>query len=61
MSISQLQDEPDIGSSTITTDGGYFDLNSFSIGDSVGHVTTTTSTQVIEGTLNIGYTYKIMP
>tara|TARA_B100001287_G_scaffold125709_1_gene105953 strand:+ start:14891 stop:16186 length:1296 start_codon:yes stop_codon:yes gene_type:complete len=54
MSISQLQDEPDIGSSIITTDGGYFDLNSFSIGDSVGHVTTTTSTQVIEGTLNIG-------
>ena len=54
MSISQLQDEPDIGSSTITSDGGYFDFNSFSIGDSVGHVTTTTSTQVIEGTLNIG-------
>ena len=54
MSISQLQDEPDIGSSIITADGGYFDLNSFSIGDSVGHVTTTTSTQVIEGTLNIG-------
>ena len=34
MSISQLQDEPDIGSNTITSDGGYFDFNSFSIGDS---------------------------
>ena len=31
--INQSSNEPDIENSTITTDGGYFDLNSFSIGD----------------------------
>ena len=51
---SQLQDEPDIGSSTITSDGGYFDIQSLSMGDSVGYAIMNTSTQTIATTLRAG-------
>lgn len=51
---SQTQNEPDIGTSTITSDGGYFDIQSVSIGDSVGYAIMNTSTQTIEATLKAG-------
>lgn len=51
---SQAQNEPDIGTSTITSDGGYFDIQSVSMGDSVGFAIMNTSTQTIEATLKVG-------
>lgn len=52
--VSQGQNEPDIGTSTITSDGGYFNIQSLSIGDSVGYAIMNTSTQSIETTLRAG-------
>lgn len=51
---SQMQNEPDIGTSTITSDGGYFDIQSVAMGDSVGYVIMTTTTQTIEASLRVG-------
>ena len=34
--LIQTQNEPDIGTSIITSDGGYFDLASISVGDTIG-------------------------
>jgi len=51
---SQSQNEPDIGTSTITSDGGYFDIQSLSMGDSVGFAIMNTSTQTIDATLKVG-------
>jgi len=51
---SQAQNEPDIGTSTITSDGGYFDIQSISMGDSVGFSVMNTSTQTISATLKAG-------
>jgi len=51
---SQSLNEPDIGTSTITTDGGYFNIQSLSMGDSVGYAIMNTSTQIISATLKAG-------
>ena len=51
---SQSLNEPDIGISTITTDGGYFNIQSLSMGDSVGYAIINTSTQIISATLKAG-------
>jgi len=52
--ISQAQDEPDIGTSTINTDGGYFDIQSISSGDSVGYAVLNSATQNISAVLRAG-------
>jgi len=49
--ITQLENEPDIGSGTITSDGGYFNLATINAGDSVGYATMTTATQNINTVL----------
>ena len=51
---SQSLNEPDIGISTITTDGGFFYIQSLSMGDSVGYAIINTSTQIISATLKAG-------
>jgi hypothetical protein len=51
---SQSLNEPDIGSSTITSDGGSFNIQSLSMGDSVGYAIMNTSTQIISATLKVG-------
>jgi len=52
--VSQALNEPDIGTSTITSDGGNFNIQSLSIGDSVGYAIMNTSTQTITATLKSG-------
>lgn len=52
--ITQTPNEPDIESSVITSDGGYFDINSINSGDSVGFVVMTTATQTSSGVLRGG-------
>ena len=52
--VSQEADEPDIGTSIITSDGGSFDITSINSGDSVGFAIMTTSTQNITATLKAG-------
>ena len=54
LNSSQTQNEPDIGTSTITSDGGYFDIQSVATGDSVGYAIMNTSTQTILATLRAG-------
>ena len=56
LQITQASNEPDIGSGSITSDGGYFNLTSLGIGDSVGHATMTTATQSINTVLRVGIT-----
>jgi len=56
LQITQGSNEPDIGSGSITSDGGYFNLTSLGIGDSVGHATMTTATQSINTVLRVGIT-----
>ena len=55
LNASQTQNEPDIGTSTITSDGGYFDIQSVAMGDSVGYAIMNTSTQTISTTLRVGW------
>ena len=52
--VSQSLNEPDIGTSTITSDGGSFNIQSMSMGDSVGYAIMNTSTQIIQATLRVG-------
>ena len=52
--VSQTANEPDIDSSIITSDGGYFDINSMASGDSVGFAIITTNSQAIYTTLKAG-------
>ena len=52
--VSQDANEPDIGTSIITSDGGNFDITSINAGDSVGFAIMTTSTQNITATLKAG-------
>ena len=49
--LSQTANEPDIESSTLTSDKGSFDLNSMNIGDSVGYAILTTNSQTINASL----------
>ena len=51
---SQSLNEPDIGTSTITSDGGYFNIQSLSTGDSVGYGIMILATQTISATLKAG-------
>jgi len=55
LNASQTQNEPDIGTSTITSDGGYFDIQSVATGDSVGYAIMNTSTQTILTILRVGW------
>ena len=52
--INQVTNEPDIDNSTITTDGGYFDIGSANTGDSVGYASYNSTTQNINSTLRAG-------
>ena len=52
--INQVTNEPDIDNSTITTDGGYFDIGSVNTGDSVGYASYNSTTQNINSTLRAG-------
>jgi hypothetical protein len=52
--ITQNQNEPDIATSIITTDGGLFDIGSISFGDSVGYANFISANQNIESTLRAG-------
>ena len=54
--VSQSLNEPDIGTSIITSDGGYFNIQTLSTGDSVGYALMNTSTQTISATLKAGIT-----
>ena len=54
LNISQAANEPDIGTGTIVSDGGYFDISSINSGDSVGYTTMTTATQNITALLEVG-------
>ena len=54
LNVSQATNEPDIGTSTITSDGGFFDINSINIGDSIGYASLITGTQTISATLKPG-------
>ena len=51
---SQSLNEPDIGTTIITSNGGYFDIQSLSMGDSVGYAIMNTSIQTISATLKAG-------
>ncbi len=54
LNLTQAADEPDIGNSIITSDGGYFDIGSINSGDSIGYAIMTTSNQIIEAELRTG-------
>jgi hypothetical protein len=54
LTVTQSAYEPDIGISTITSNGGYFDISSISMGDSVGYAIMTTTTQNISAVLRAG-------
>jgi hypothetical protein len=51
---SQLNNEPDIASSKVYSNGGSFELTNIAIGDSVGHSILNTNTQTINATLKYG-------
>ena len=57
LNLSQAPNEPDIAVSTITSDGGYFDMNSLNEGDSVGYAVLTTSNQIINTLLQADIVY----
>jgi hypothetical protein len=52
--VSQTNNEPDIGNSVITSDGGNFNIQTLSTGDSVGYAIMNTSIQTISTTLKAG-------
>mgnify|MGYP002527180053 CR=1 FL=1 len=54
LTVSQNAVEPDIGTSTITSDGGSFNISSLSFGDSVGYANLITSFQTISLSLKVG-------
>ena len=54
LEITQTSNEPDIAAGTVTSDGGYFNIGSLNVGDSVGYTTMITSTQTINTTLIAG-------
>jgi len=53
--VSQSINEPDIGTTTITSDGGSFNIQSLSFGDSVGYAIMNTTTQIIQVSLKAGF------
>ena len=54
LEITQQSNEPDIGTSEITSTGGYFNLGMFSMGDSVGYAIMNNNNQLVESTLRFG-------
>ncbi len=54
--VSQNADEPDIGTSVITSSGGSFDMYKFNFGDSIGFAILNTSINTIVSTLKMGIT-----
>lgn len=52
--VIQIPNEPDIGTSEITSDGGSFNISSVSAGDTVGTAEIATSTDTITTTLTVG-------
>ena len=54
LTITQAANEPDIGTGTIISDSGYFNISSINSGDSVGYTTMTTATQSITAILKAG-------
>ena len=54
LKIIQTTNEPDIGTSIITSDGGYFDISNLSSGDTVGYANLTTANQSIYSVLKAG-------
>jgi hypothetical protein len=57
LEVIQSAYEPDIGTSTITSDGGYFNIGSLSVGDSVGYAIMITPTQNINAVLKAGIVF----
>tara|TARA_B100001250_G_scaffold95218_1_gene79558 strand:+ start:4884 stop:5885 length:1002 start_codon:yes stop_codon:yes gene_type:complete len=59
--ITQDANEPDIGTGTIISDGGFFNINSINSNDSVGYATMTTSflniTTVLRAGIVLGQNY----
>ena len=55
LNLMQLANEPDIGTSIIISDGGYFNIASLSIGDSIGLAILNTSSQTINSVLRVGF------
>ena len=64
LNVTQAADEPDIGTSTIISDGGYFDISGINIGDSIGYAIITTSVQVLQAELRadviLGSNYAVI-
>jgi hypothetical protein len=54
LEVSQSAYEPDIGTSTITSDGGSFEIGSLNTGDSVGYAIMITTSQSINAVLKAG-------
>ena len=54
ISVSQGINQPDIGTSIITSDGGNFNIQTLSTGDSIGYVIMNTSSETVTSTLKIG-------
>ena len=54
--VSQNADEPDIGTTVITSSGGNFDMYKFNFGDSIGFAILNTSSNTIVSTLRMGIT-----
>ena len=54
INITQTSNEPDIGTGTIISDAGSFNISSINTGDSVGYTTMTTATQSITAVLEAG-------
>ena len=54
LEVSQSAYEPDIGTSTITSDGGSFGIGSLNTGDSVGYAIMITTSQSINAVLKAG-------
>ena len=62
--MTQSTNEPDIGTGTITSDGGSFNISSINSGDSVGYATMNTAfqniTTVLEAGIVLGQNYAII-
>ena len=54
--MSQNADEPDIGTTVITSSGGSFDMYKFNFSDSIGFAILNTSSNTIVSTLRMGIT-----
>lgn len=55
LSLVQSNNEPDIDNTLTTSDGGYFNIASLSINDTIGYSTLNTSSQNITCVLKVGF------